>query len=234
MASGYDMRVGDAERDAAANELREHFASGRLTQDELNERLDQTFAAKTRADLSGLFTDLPSSTWQDAPARGVGGRPFGAERAVRDAPGSSGPAGAPITAGGRPPGPTTRSATAARAVPAARRLRQARARYGRRPARAALGAAHARHLLDLRWRRRARSGSCSSSRRSRCSGGSSSSSSDAGGAAVAARGAAGGAAAATPLVGTSHAIRMVRVPWRGSAIYRGRDRTSERTRKARW
>ncbi len=81
MASGYDMRVGDAERDAAANELREHFASGRLTQDELNERLDQTFAAKTRADLSGLFTDLPSPTaWQDASAggaRGMASGPFG-------------------------------------------------------------------------------------------------------------------------------------------------------------
>ena len=78
MASGYDMRVGDAERDAAANELREHFASGRLTQDELNERLDQTFAAKTRGDLSGLFTDLPSATaWQDASA-GLG--PYGASR----------------------------------------------------------------------------------------------------------------------------------------------------------
>ena len=78
VASGYDMRVGDAERDAAANELREHFASGRLTQDELNERLDQTFAAKTRAELSGLFTDLPSSTWQDAPARGMASGPYGA------------------------------------------------------------------------------------------------------------------------------------------------------------
>jgi hypothetical protein len=83
VASGYDMRVGDAERDAAANELREHFATGRLTQDELNERLDRTFAAKTRADLSGLFTDLPTSTWQDAPAggaRGMTGGPFGAGR----------------------------------------------------------------------------------------------------------------------------------------------------------
>jgi uncharacterized membrane protein len=76
------MRVGDAERDAAANELREHFASGRLTQDELNERLDQTFAAKTRGDLSGLFTDLPSpSAWQEASAggsTGLAGGPFGA------------------------------------------------------------------------------------------------------------------------------------------------------------
>jgi uncharacterized membrane protein len=86
VASGYDMRVGDAERDAAANELREHFASGRLTQDELNERLDQTFAAKTRGDLSGLFTDLPSpSAWQEAAAggaSGLAGGPFGAGAAL--------------------------------------------------------------------------------------------------------------------------------------------------------
>jgi Domain of unknown function (DUF1707) len=65
------MRVGDAEREAAAAELREHFASGRLTQDELNQRLDQTFAAKTRGDLDAVFTDLPSATtWRDATAGG--------------------------------------------------------------------------------------------------------------------------------------------------------------------
>jgi hypothetical protein len=80
VASGNDMRVGDAERDAAANELREHFASGRLTQDELNERLDRTFAAKTRGDLAGLFTDLPSATGQrPAPGgRGTAGDSFAA------------------------------------------------------------------------------------------------------------------------------------------------------------
>jgi hypothetical protein len=66
MASGFEMRVGDADREAAAAELREHYASGRLTQDELNERLDQTFAAKTGADLNGIFTDLPSGTRSDA------------------------------------------------------------------------------------------------------------------------------------------------------------------------
>jgi hypothetical protein len=55
------MRVSDAEREAAAAELREHFASGRLTQDELDERLTAVFAAKTRGDLNGLFTDLPSA-----------------------------------------------------------------------------------------------------------------------------------------------------------------------------
>ena len=61
MAAGYEMRVSDAEREAAAAELREHFASGRLNQDELDERLAAVFAAKTRGDLNALFTDLPSS-----------------------------------------------------------------------------------------------------------------------------------------------------------------------------
>jgi hypothetical protein len=55
------MRVSDAEREAAAAELREHFASGRLNQEELDERLASVFAAKTRGDLNALFTDLPSS-----------------------------------------------------------------------------------------------------------------------------------------------------------------------------
>ena len=60
MAAGHEMRVSDAEREAAAAELREHFASGRLNQDELDERLAAVFAAKTRGDLNALFTDLPS------------------------------------------------------------------------------------------------------------------------------------------------------------------------------
>jgi hypothetical protein len=61
MASGYEMRVGDAEREVTAAELREHYASGRLTLDELNERLDKAFAAKTRGDLDALMRDLPSA-----------------------------------------------------------------------------------------------------------------------------------------------------------------------------
>ena len=75
MAAGYEMRVSDAEREAAAAELREHFASGRLDQDELNDRLAAAFAAKTRGDLDALFTDLPSSGhgWASASAPGDGG-----------------------------------------------------------------------------------------------------------------------------------------------------------------
>jgi hypothetical protein len=75
------MRVSDAEREAAAAELREHFASGRLTQDELEERLSAVFAAKTRGDLSGLFTDLPASGAGGGRTSGPGssgGGPFGA------------------------------------------------------------------------------------------------------------------------------------------------------------
>jgi hypothetical protein len=59
MATGYNIRVGDAERETIAGQLREHYADGRLTLDELNERLDQAFAAKTRADLNAVLRDLP-------------------------------------------------------------------------------------------------------------------------------------------------------------------------------
>jgi hypothetical protein len=68
------MRVSDAEREAAAAELREHFASGRLDQEELDERLSRAFTGKTRGDLNALFTDLPSSGtgWSDTTAPGAG------------------------------------------------------------------------------------------------------------------------------------------------------------------
>lgn len=58
-AQGPQLRVGHAEREEVAAQLREHYASGRLTLDELHERLDAALAAKTRADLDALLTDLP-------------------------------------------------------------------------------------------------------------------------------------------------------------------------------
>jgi hypothetical protein len=61
MATGYNVRVGDADREATAAQLREHYADGRLTLEELNERLDQTFAAKTKADLNTVVRDLPQT-----------------------------------------------------------------------------------------------------------------------------------------------------------------------------
>jgi len=59
MSTGFNVRVGDADRDAVAAQLREHYADGRLTLEELNERLDQAFAAKTKADLNTVMRDLP-------------------------------------------------------------------------------------------------------------------------------------------------------------------------------
>ena len=68
MVSGPNMRVGDAEREAVASQLREHYADGRLTLDELNERLDLALSAKTRADLNGVMRDLPATPRQVVPA----------------------------------------------------------------------------------------------------------------------------------------------------------------------
>jgi Domain of unknown function (DUF1707) len=53
------IRVSDADRDRAVAELSEHFQSGRLTQDEFEDRSGTALQARTGEDLSGLFTDLP-------------------------------------------------------------------------------------------------------------------------------------------------------------------------------
>jgi len=55
----YDLRIGDAERDTTMAQLREHFVAGRLTLDELTERLDLALAAKTQGHIDGLMADLP-------------------------------------------------------------------------------------------------------------------------------------------------------------------------------
>jgi uncharacterized membrane protein len=55
------MRVSDAERQEVADRLAEHFASGRLDQAEFDDRVGRAMGAKTRADLGGLFADLPET-----------------------------------------------------------------------------------------------------------------------------------------------------------------------------
>jgi len=60
-ASDQNMRVSDAERQAVADRLAEHFSSGRLDQAEFDERVGKAMSAKTRADLNGLFDDLPET-----------------------------------------------------------------------------------------------------------------------------------------------------------------------------
>ncbi|MBV9852937.1 MAG: DUF1707 domain-containing protein [Streptosporangiaceae bacterium] len=58
--SRYVLRIGDAERDAAAAELREHFVAGRLTFEELDARLGEALSARTQDQLSRVMADLPS------------------------------------------------------------------------------------------------------------------------------------------------------------------------------
>jgi hypothetical protein len=53
------IRVSDADRDRVTTRLREHFAEGRLTPDELDQRLSATLNAKTFGDLRRVMTDLP-------------------------------------------------------------------------------------------------------------------------------------------------------------------------------
>ena len=57
-----DLRASDVERNEVADKLSRHFAEGRLDQAEFNQRVDQATRAKTRADLHGLFADLPEAT----------------------------------------------------------------------------------------------------------------------------------------------------------------------------
>src|SRR5581483_261645 len=53
------LRVSDEDRERCAQALREHFAAGRLTQDELDERVQAVYAARTHGELAKLTADLP-------------------------------------------------------------------------------------------------------------------------------------------------------------------------------
>jgi len=53
------MRTSDAEREHAAEALREHYAAGRITREELDERLEAVYGATTVEELDELRADLP-------------------------------------------------------------------------------------------------------------------------------------------------------------------------------
>ncbi|WP_296149132.1 DUF1707 domain-containing protein [uncultured Corynebacterium sp.] len=61
------VRVGDPERSEALDRLGEHFANGYLDVNEFEERTGRAAAARTRADLTALFGDLPGGQAQQAP-----------------------------------------------------------------------------------------------------------------------------------------------------------------------
>jgi Domain of unknown function (DUF1707)/Cell wall-active antibiotics response 4TMS YvqF len=74
------MRASDADRERVAEALREAAAEGRLDLEELDQRLDQVFSAKTYAELAPITADIPSPGTTPLPA--VPRRPesFGIER----------------------------------------------------------------------------------------------------------------------------------------------------------
>ena len=55
------IRASDGERDQVVAQLQRHFADGRLTQAELEERVGAALAARTRDELHALTADLPGA-----------------------------------------------------------------------------------------------------------------------------------------------------------------------------
>src|SRR5271170_1499571 len=62
MGDPSELRVADFDREQVVDELREHAVAGRLTSEELEERIGRAYQARTRADLDRLKADLPVSS----------------------------------------------------------------------------------------------------------------------------------------------------------------------------
>src|SRR3954464_9030325 len=69
------LRISDEERHQVAELLRTAAGEGRIDLDELDERLEAAYAAKTYADLVPITSDLPAHPEQAAPAPAYGSRP---------------------------------------------------------------------------------------------------------------------------------------------------------------
>ncbi|MEU1623676.1 DUF1707 domain-containing protein [Streptomyces sp. NPDC005722] len=63
-STGPALRASDAERDRAQAQLQHHYAIGRLTLPELEERVGAACQAGTRAELDALLHDLPGEPEQ--------------------------------------------------------------------------------------------------------------------------------------------------------------------------
>jgi uncharacterized membrane protein YccC len=55
-----ELRVSDQERERGVAEIREHFAAGRLTEEELSDRVQAVYEARTQGELQALRADLPA------------------------------------------------------------------------------------------------------------------------------------------------------------------------------
>ncbi len=64
------LRVGDKERDAVSEILRQRHVEGRIDSDEFQTRLEHCLAAKTYAELDDLVADFPREEAERRPAAG--------------------------------------------------------------------------------------------------------------------------------------------------------------------
>ena len=78
------LRVSDAERQAVTDRLAQHYGDGRLDQAEFDDRVGRAMTAKTRADLDGLFHDLPGL--DGTAGSGLAGAPGAPDRRARRQP----------------------------------------------------------------------------------------------------------------------------------------------------
>jgi hypothetical protein len=70
-----NLRASDADRERVADVLRQAAGDGRLTMEELDQRLDSVYAAKTYAELEPITKDLPQAAGGRAPAPAPSGDP---------------------------------------------------------------------------------------------------------------------------------------------------------------
>jgi uncharacterized protein DUF1707/cell wall-active antibiotic response 4TMS protein YvqF len=61
VSSDVEQRVSEADRDRAVTELRDHSVAGRLTLEELSDRIESAYAARTKGELERVTADLPAA-----------------------------------------------------------------------------------------------------------------------------------------------------------------------------
>jgi hypothetical protein len=70
------IRAGDADRQWVVAELQRHYVEGRLSTEELSDRVDQALAARTLGELDSLLMDLPAAERTPAATRSSWLQPF--------------------------------------------------------------------------------------------------------------------------------------------------------------
>jgi hypothetical protein len=68
-ASHGDLRASHADREQVIGTLKAAFVDGRLTEDELDARVDQVYASRTYAELAEVTADIPAELTRAKPPR---------------------------------------------------------------------------------------------------------------------------------------------------------------------